>query len=185
MKAGSALTWTAIVLLGGASAALGGWLGQRHQDASGPPLPPGFVVVEPGQAVPPHQLADLRTGELRPLAGTGRPRLLNWWASWCGPCREEMPLLDAFAKGQGDNGVEVVGIALDTPEDARRFLAQVPVTFPLLLDSPGPADTSVLLGNRRGLLPYTVLVDGEGRLLKTHYGPFPDGATLAAWAQPN
>ena len=67
--------------------------------------------------------------------------------------------------------------------EARRFLFEVPVSFPLFLETPGPADSSVVLGNARGLLPYTVLVGADGRLRKTHTGPFPDAEAVAAWAE--
>jgi thiol-disulfide isomerase/thioredoxin len=167
MKAGTAATWAAIVLLGGLSAGLGWWLGQRHQEASGPPLPAGLAVVEAGQPAPAILLPDLRSGELRPLVA---------------PCREEMPLLDAFAQTQGGNGVEVVGIALDAREEALRFLDQVPVRFPQLQEPPGPGDSSVRLGNRRGVLPFTALIDRDGRLQKIHYGPFASAAEIQAWA---
>ena len=174
-------TWLAVVVFGGLSAALGWWIAHRVEDRAGPPPPAGLVVVAAGEVVPDLRLPDLRTGTPRPLVEPGRPRLLNYWASWCAPCREEMPLLDAFAASQGVDGVEVVGIALDSPEDAGRFLAEVPVAFPLLVETPGPADSSVVLGNRRGVLPFTALVDADGRLLATHYGPFPDAAAIADW----
>jgi thiol-disulfide isomerase/thioredoxin len=182
-RAGAVLTWTAIVGLGAISAGLGWWLGVARQEASGPPVPPGLVVVAPGERVPDLDLVDLRQGHARRLpAPDGRPRLVNYWASWCGPCREEMPVLERFARTQGADGVEVVGIALDAAVDARRFLTEVPVTFPLYLETPGPADSSVVLGNTRGLLPFTALVGADGRLLKTHYGPFPDAEAVADWA---
>lgn len=175
-------TAVALVLFGGISAALGIWIANRVDERAGPPPPAGLVVVAPGEAVPALQLRDLRTGDPRPLVAPGRTRLLNYWASWCAPCRDEMPLLDAFAASQGPDGVEVVGIALESPAEAKRFLAEVPVRFLLLVETPGPADSSVVLGNRRGVLPFTALVGADGRLLKTHYGPFPDAAAVAAWA---
>ena len=79
-------------------------------------------------------------------------------------------------------GVQVIGIALDTAEEARAFRRVVPVRFTLLLETPGPGDSSVRLGNARGVLPYTVLVDAQGRLAKTHYGAFPDVDAVRAWA---
>ena len=93
----------------------------------------------------------------------GRPLLINVWASWCGPCIEEMPELERFTRSQGRDGTQVVGLALDTPANIREFLERVPVTYPILVDSPGPDDASVWLGNRKGVLPYTVLVNAEGR----------------------
>ena len=111
----------------------------------------------------------------------GRPLLVNVWASWCGPCVEEMPELQRFARAQGREGVQVVGLALDTAEGVRGFLDRVPVDYPILLETPGPADASVWLGNTRGLLPYTVLVDADGRVAKQKLGPFGRGE-IEAWA---
>ena len=83
----------------------------------------------------------------------GRPLLINVWASWCAPCVEEMPELARFAEAQGDNGVQVLGIALDAPDDVRAFLLRVPVDYPIVVETPGPGDASVQLGNTQGLLP--------------------------------
>src|SRR5690606_20515596 len=117
----------------------------------------GLVVVEPGQPLSPLTLAGLQDGQPRELAGPGRPRLLNYWASWCGPCRDELPALDAFARSQAPNGVEVVGIALEDAADARAFAARLDLGFLLLQEAPGPRDSSVRFGNARGLLPFSVL----------------------------
>ncbi|HET6395964.1 MAG TPA: TlpA disulfide reductase family protein, partial [Pseudoxanthomonas sp.] len=100
-----------------------------------------------------------------------------------GPCVEEMLELERYAREQGSDGVQVVGLALDTPEAVRDFLARVPVGYPILLDQPGPADASVWLGNTRGLLPYTVLVDAERRIVRQKLGPFARGE-VDGWARP-
>lgn len=116
-----------------------------------------------------------------PQAHAGRPQLINLWASWCGPCIEEMPELDRFAGQQGDQGTQVVGIALDDADAVRAFLERVPVRYPILIDAAGPADAGVQLGNVKGVLPYSVLVDAQGRLLKQKVGPFRDGE-IDSWA---
>ena len=183
MKREAVLTWGAIAVLGALSAGLGWWLGQRVMLPPEQPPPAGLVVVEPGQPLPPMALPYLAGGGERRLDGPGRPRLINYWASWCGPCRKEMPVLDAYAAEQGGNGVQVIGVALDSADEARAFLRQVPVGFRLALETPGPGDSSVRLGNARGILPYTVLVDAEGRLAKTHYGAFPDVEAVRAWVR--
>jgi thiol-disulfide isomerase/thioredoxin len=155
-------------------------LGQRvlqgAMQADAPPTPVGVVVAKRGETLPPLRLPDLAGRPVAvPEAWAGRPLLINVWASWCGPCIEEMPELQRFSAQQGATGVQVVGIALDEPEAVRAFLARVPVQYPILIDAPGPADAGVRLGNRRGVLPYSVLVGADGRLLKQRIGPFVAG----------
>ena len=145
-------------------------------DAAGP-------VARVGERLPAIALPTL-DGETRHLAdlAAGRPLLVNFWASWCRPCLEEMPALDAFARRQGANGVQVVGIALDEADAVRAFLHARPVGYSVLVDAPGPADSSVRLGNARGVLPYSVLVGADGRILKQWAGPL-EPADLDGWAR--
>ena len=182
MNRQAAITWVAIVLLAAISAGLGWWLGHRVLIPAEKAPPAGLTVVRPGDLLPPLVLPELESGKPFTVSGPGRTRVINYWASWCGPCREEMPALDAFAAQQGANGVQVIGIALDNREDALAFQRQVPVAFPLLLEPAGLGDSSVQLGNARGILPYTALLDAEGRLVKTHYGAFPNAEAVRRWA---
>jgi thiol-disulfide isomerase/thioredoxin len=149
---------------------------QDAMDANAPPPPAGVVVAKRGEPVPSLRLPDL-TGRMVaiPEAWTGRPLLINVWASWCGPCVEEMPELQRFSAQQGVKGVQVIGIALDEPEAVRDFLARVSVQYPILIDPPGPADAGVRLGNLKGVLPYSVLIGADGRLLRQRIGPFVAG----------
>ena len=157
---------------------------QAAMDASAPLPPAGVIPAGPGDAMPAINLPDL-DGKPQTLPGTyaGRPLLVNVWASWCGPCIEEMPELERYARAQGKDGTQVIGLALDSPANIRQFLAQVPVSYPILVDTPGPADASVWLGNRKGVLPYSVLVSAEGRVLKQKVGPFTPGE-IEAWTRP-
>lgn len=162
-------------------------LGQRAvqgaMDAVAPPPPEGVTVARRGGPVPAITLPDL-DGSPRTLPNDfdGRPILVNLWASWCGPCIEEMPELDRYAAAQGGTGVQVVGIALDDQASVEAFLQRIPVRYTILLDAPGPRDAGVQLGNPRGVLPYTALVSADGRLLKQRIGPFVHGE-LDDWAR--
>ena len=155
---------------------------QAALDASAPQPPAGVTPAKPGDFMRPFQLPDL-SGESKTLPGEypGRPLLINVWASWCGPCIEEMPKLDRYARVQGTNGTQVIGLALDNPDAIREFLGRVPVGYPILVDAPGPADASVWLGNRKGVLPYSVLVGADGRIVKQKVGPFVEGE-IETWA---
>ncbi len=152
-------------------------------NATAPAPPAGVTAAGIGDPMPAIALPGLG-GKYVDLAADyrGRRLLINVWASWCGPCIEEMPELQRFAEAQGAGGVQVVGLALDTPEAVRGFLAQVPVGYPIVLDTPGPADASVWLGNAKGVLPYTVLVGADGRIARQKIGPFKPGE-IAGWAE--
>ncbi|MDI1252586.1 TlpA disulfide reductase family protein [Thermomonas sp.] len=162
------------------------------------PTPPeGVIVAERGDIVPAMTLADASGASTRiPKAWAGKPTLVNLWATWCAPCLKEMPELQAFADEQsanakkafageqGANGIQVIGIALDDATNVRDFLQQHRISYPTLVDAPGPADAGVRLGNPAGVLPYTILVSAEGRLLKTKIGPFDDKRDIEEWAKP-
>lgn len=151
--------------------------------ATAPPAPEGTPVARRGEAIPALALPALdgRTVQL-PADYAGRLLLVNFWASWCGPCIAEMPELDRYAAAQGANGVQVVGIALDDPAAVQDFLKRVPVAYPILLDIAGPRDSGVQYGNPQGVLPYTVLLDSRGVLVKQKIGPFLDGE-VDGWAR--
>ena len=163
--------------------------GQRLLDAAlkakADPPPAGVIVGERGRIVPAMRVRDLDGRAVAlPAAWAGRTTLVNVWATWCAPCLREMPILQAFARTQAQHGTQLAGIALDDAAAVRNFLHAHPARYPQLVAAPGPADAGVRLGNPAGVLPYTVLVDADGRLLKTHIGPFADTAALAAWAAP-
>lgn len=156
---------------------------QQVMDAVAPPPPGDLAVARRGDPIPVITLPDL-AGTLHSLPGdfAGRPLLVNLWASWCPPCIEEMPELDRFAAAQGADGIQVIGIALDDRAAIEEFLQRVPVRYPVLVDTAGPRDAGVQLGNLRGVLPYTALVSADGVLLKQRIGPF-DPGELDDWAK--
>ena len=185
--AAGALGAVASLMISGPGPLLRTELGQRALNAavsaSAPAPPAGTPVARRGETIPAITLPDL-DGTPRTLstAWPGRPLLVNVWASWCGPCIEEMPELQRFAAEQGANGVQVVGIALDDPTSVQTFLKRIPVAYPILIETPGQADAGVRLGNPKGVLPYSVLVSADGVLLKQRIGPFAPGE-ISGWAR--
>lgn len=166
--------------------ALGGFLAGSWLHTAPEPQRDGDALV--GSAAPALDLPDL-DGRAHALADwRGRLVLVNFWASWCPPCIEEMPLLDRTAQQLAGKGLVVVGIAADTPDATRAFLAQHPVGYPVLIDDPeAPArtrDASLAYGNTRNVLPYSVLVGRDGRILAQRFGNFSENG-LAAWLQPH
>ena len=100
----------------------------------------------------------------------GKYTVVNFWATWCAPCRKEMPLLSALAPRLAARGVKFVGIALDQPDQVKAFTKQTPVSYPLLMADGEGLNVMRLLGNKVGGLPFTVIVDGKGQPVKRFSG---------------
>ena len=103
------------------------------------------------------------SGELvTPADFSGKTILLNFWATWCAPCREEMPMLMELQSKYGSDGLQVIGIALDDAQSVWEFVSTYGISYPVLAGSQDVFATSVAYGNSEGVLPYSVLIDKNG-----------------------
>ncbi|MBP6777173.1 MAG: TlpA family protein disulfide reductase [Piscinibacter sp.] len=119
--------------------------------------------------------------ELAMSAFRGRPLVLNFWATWCAPCIEEMPLLDAFAREQRGAGWNVVGLALDGAAPVQEFLRRTPVGFAIGLAQGQGVRLSRSLGNTRGALPFSIAFNIQGEAFARKLGAL-NAQELSAWA---
>ena len=111
------------------------------------------------------------SGKPRRLAEwQGRAVLVNFWATWCAPCREEIPLLVAARQKYGPSGVEIVGIAVDNASKVIEFSRMLAISYPVLLAEADGLDLMRQLGNSSGGLPYTVVADRRGALIHRKLG---------------
>lgn len=100
----------------------------------------------------------------------GKVLVVNFWASWCPPCVEEMPTLDKIAQEYASKNVLIVGIGIDSPSNIRQFLEKTPVSYPIMI---GGLDGSALakqMGNAQGALPFTVIINAKGKSVFTKLG---------------
>lgn len=100
----------------------------------------------------------------------GRPLVINFWATWCTPCIEEMPLIDAFFRENESKGWQVLGLAIDQPSRVRQFLTQFPVNYKIGLAGLNGTELGKLLGNDVGGLPFTVVLNADEQLILSKLG---------------
>ena len=172
------------VVLGGAAAAavVRGWLAPLQTLRTPPPLASGNAVLV-GQPAPDFVLPPLSvtgatgaasTGALTLRSLRGKPVLLNFWASWCAPCRAEMPLLVRLYKVYGPRGVVFVGVNVeDEAADARRFMDQYHMDFPVVR----APDHKMMTAYHLVGLPTTVFIGPDGVIRGSEVGGFigPEG----------
>ena len=168
----------AVLLAGaGALAALGGasvawWKFRPHDVAAG--------TLGDGGALWAQTFAKPDGGELVMQSLRGKPLLINFWATWCPPCVEELPLLDSFYRENVVNGWQVIGLAIDQPSAVRSFLQKMPLGFPVGLAGLGGTELGKSLGNLAGGLPFTVVLGSQGSVLHRKMGKV-SATELALW----
>ena len=124
--------------------------------------------------------ADLLAAEFHDLAGqprrlrdwVGKPLLVNFWATWCAPCREEMPLLSVANEQYAAKRLQIVGIGIDSGANIAEFVKSVQIAYPILVAGSAAIDLMRKLGNTAGGLPYTIVLEPSGAVVGRKLGPY-------------
>ena len=133
------------------------------------------------QATPTLNVLDLQGQRWSSAELSGQVVVLNFWATWCAPCVEEMPLLDIFFRQNVAKGWQIVGLAIDQPSRVRQYLSQNAISYPIGLAGMTGTELGRLLGNEVGGLPFTVVLDGKGSLIQRKLGKL-SAQEIQAWA---
>jgi len=123
-----------------------------------------------GQQRPEFAAMDLN-GQLRNIKEwDGKIIFLNFWATWCAPCRHEIPAFIELQKAYGDQGFQVIGIAIDDEESVREFANEVGMNYPAIIAEDEGVMLAKRYGNGIGALPYTVIINRDGEISYTIRG---------------
>lgn len=147
------------------------WWRTQNSDAAGTSPAEGFWTSE---------FDTPAGGKLAMQALQGRPLLVNFWATWCAPCIEELPLINDFYRENKVNGWQVVGLAIDKPAPVQAFLQKTPLDFPIGLAALSGGELTRGFGNLGGGLPFSVVLGSDGRVAQRKMGRLTP-ADLAQW----
>jgi thiol-disulfide isomerase/thioredoxin len=111
------------------------------------------------------------SGQQHPLAQwKGKALLVNFWATWCAPCVDEMPELSALQTEIAPRKIQIIGVGIDSPSNIAQFASKYQISYPLYLGGVNGTELSRQLGNQAGGLPFTVLIGSDGTVKKTYLG---------------
>ncbi len=116
------------------------------------------------------QFVDLENNPTTIGRWQGKPLLINFWASWCGPCKTEIPHLITAQKSFANRNVQVLGIAVDSLQKAKDFSKELAINYAIRVNQDGAIALSQRLGNRLGVLPFTVFINKDGDIKAIEVG---------------
>jgi thiol-disulfide isomerase/thioredoxin len=134
--------------------------------AAAPEAPASQLVA----TLPGFQLAD-RNGQLKSLQDwPDQALIVNFWATWCAPCRREIPLLQQLQRDHGPEGFQVIGIAVDFRDKVLAYADEMQIEYPLLIGEQEALDAAAAFGVEAVGFPFTVFSDRQGRIVTAHMG---------------
>jgi len=142
------------------------------------PPPPELVTVNqagvevgPGTIRPEFTLSDLDGNPQAVSTWDGTVLVINFWATWCGPCRHEIPFFIELQSRYAERGLQVLGVALDMPSNVSPYYHEMGMNYPTLWGQADTISVGEAYGNKVGGLPYTVFIDREGKIVRIKNGP--------------
>lgn len=154
------------------------WYYAAQSPVASVPLPVSVPASEPA-GPPPGELPAMRPvfslqdrdGKLRSITDwDGKSLVINFWATWCPPCRREIPMLMQLYAARAAQGIEVIGVAVDFREDVLAFADKIGIDYPLLIGEQDGLDAAARFGLGTVAFPFTVFTDRQGRIVTAHLG---------------
>lgn len=143
--------------------ALGIYFGLRKWDAPAP-------SAQAAQQFFTQSLPDINNKQDHMAKWQGKLLLVNFWATWCAPCVEEMPELSSLQKSQEFKNLQIIGIGIDSPGNIQEFARKYQISYPIYVAGMTGVALSKKLGNQQGGLPFTILFGPDGQIKKTYLG---------------
>ena len=132
-----------------------------------PDVPPRVTIPE---KLPEFSLGDL-AGKRTPISTwQGKSLIINFWATWCAPCRREIPLLEALSRDWGNRNVQVVGVAVDYRDKVLAYANDLKIPYPILIGEQDALDAATALGVESPVFPFTVFTDRRGQIVTLFVG---------------
>lgn len=150
------------VLVAGIAMVAGIWLAQQQRKPS---------VLGPASMIP-FTLPDTKGVSQKIEQWQGKVVLLNFWATWCPPCREEIPAFVEVQEQFGAKGFQIIGVAIDNKDDVTDFMDTFFINYPVLLGDDKTLNLMSQYGNRIGSLPYSVIMDRQGKIVARKIGAY-------------
>lgn len=156
--------WAVIAAVGAIGLAAGVYFG-IERGSPNPSSEPMAAAALNGLALPDPEGKEQRIDQWR-----GKVVVVNFWATWCAPCREEMPEFIKAQRELGPKGLQIVGVAVDQADKVRQFAEEIALNYPVLVGGFGAMELSRSLGNSVMALPFTVILDRNGAIAHTQLG---------------
>lgn len=157
--------WIIVAVVAALALGAGAWFAEQRSGNTAGPANPAAAAALFNLALPDPAGKEQRIDQWR-----GKVVVVNFWATWCAPCREEMPEFIRAQKEHGDKGLQFVGIAVDQADKVQQYVQEIGLNYPALIGGFGAMELSKTLGNELMALPFTVVLDRKGSIAHTQLG---------------